>query len=136
MSPAATSSITARATSATTSVARVAPVPREADPRALSSRSTRVTLVFMVAMAGTRPKTTPVTIAITSATLSMGQLSAAAGAPGSYCSMSATSPRPPASPKPRPTTALRSDSTSPSVSICVTSCARPAPIAVRIATSR
>lgn len=91
--PAPTRTISASAVWPTTSIVRVAPVRRLAEPRVASSFSSALVLPRSTATAGTRPKISPVTIA--SAIVNSRTAGCIAGCPmaGNCCSLSATSAR-------------------------------------------
>ena len=93
------------ATSATTSAARKKPVARPADPRVASSLSSALVLPRMTEIAGTTPKTMPVTTASSSVKASTGRCSAAVGCPGICVADIASSARTPAKPSASPATA-------------------------------
>ena len=80
--PAPTSSMSASAVSAITSVARVTPVLFPAEPRAVSSFSNEFAFPRITAIAGTSPKTRPVTSASVMVKASTVGLSDASAMPG------------------------------------------------------
>ena len=133
--PAPTSSTQAKATSDTTRALRTQVRPRPSvDPR-LASFSALVITDPDACSAGATPKTRPVTSARITAKPSAAPSVRTSRSSGMLTASSWVSSRVPPRAMIRPSTAPLHDSTSPSVSSCASSRRRPAPSAMRMATS-